>query len=360
MRALLALEDGSIFHGHAFGSPKPSGGEVVFNTAMSGYQEILTDPSYYGQIVVMTAPQIGNYGIHLGEEESSSPRAAGLVVREVTEIPAHPHATQSLPAFLAAHDRFGISEVDTRALTLHLRARGCLRGWLTTAVTDPADAVARARALPTMDQVDAVPAVSTRQTFAWQKRGEGDRPRLVVLDCGVKYNILRELEARGTAVTVVPSDTSFEAIADLAPDGVVLSNGPGDPEALKHWVPRFTRILERYPTLAICLGHQVASLALGCRIVKLPFGHHGGNHPVKELASGRVLITSQNHNYAVDPTSLPHDLTVTHQNLNDGTVEGVRHQSLPLWSVQFHPEAAPGPHDAAAIFDEFARAVRGA
>ncbi len=368
MRALLALEDGTLFDGVAFGSPRPSGGEVVFNTAMSGYQEVLTDPSYHGQIVVFTAPHIGNYGIHREEEESSRTRVAGLIVREACETPAHPDALLSLPALMREQDCFGLTEVDTRALTLHLRSRGCLRGWLTTAIEDPTDAVARARAVPTMDQVAAVPAVSTREAYAWhdgsalataERSGDRrERPRIAVLDCGVKFSILRELDQRGAEVIVLPAEASLADLAKLAPDGVVLSNGPGDPSALASWIPRVTRILETYPTLAICLGHQVASLALGCRIVKLPFGHHGGNHPVKEIDSGRVLITSQNHNYAVDPSSLTSDLAITHQNLNDGTVEGVRHRSLPLWSVQFHPEAAPGPHDAVAIFDQFVHAVR--
>ncbi|MBK8230861.1 MAG: glutamine-hydrolyzing carbamoyl-phosphate synthase small subunit [Candidatus Eisenbacteria bacterium] len=365
MRALLALEDGTIFPGRAFASAIAAGGEVVFNTAMTGYQEIITDPSYFGQIVVFTAPHVGNYGVHEGEDESARAHAAGVIVREVCETPAHSGATRSLPDFLREQDRFGLSEVDTRALTLHLRSRGCLRGWLTTAVDHPADAVERARAVPPMDRVPAVASVSTGKAYEWNpgtggshQTPRGDRPRIAVLDCGVKWNILRELQNRGCEVQVLPAETSFAELERMGPDGVLLSNGPGDPGALSAWVPRFTRILERYPTLAICLGHQVASLALGCRILKLPFGHHGGNHPVKEIASGRVLITSQNHNYAVDPGHLPEDLSVTHLNLNDGTVEGVRHRSLPLWSLQFHPEAAPGPHDAAGVFNDFVTTIR--
>ncbi len=370
MRALLALEDGSIFHGRAFGAPRETGGEVVFNTSMTGYQEILTDPSYHGQIVVFTAPHIGNYGIHAGHGESEAPRAAGLIVREVSESPSHPGATSSLPAWLRRHDLFGVTEIDTRALTLLLRRKGSLRGWMTTLVADPAEAVARARAVPMMCDLAAVPAVTTRSVYLWHEvaekfgaeagahgSGAGGGPRVAVLDCGVKFNILRALSARGCQVTVLPAETEPAVIDALAPDGIVLSNGPGDPGALTALLPRVRRLVERYPTLAICLGHQLAGLAFGCRIVKLPFGHHGGNHPVQDLRSGRVLITAQNHNYSIDPESLRNGLEVTHVDLNDGTVEGFRHRDLPLWSVQYHPEASPGPHEAGPVFDDFLGAL---
>jgi len=368
MRALLALEDGSSFAGVAFGSLRGGGGEVVFNTSMTGYQEILTDPSYHGQIVVFTAPHLGNYGIHRGHEESARIRVAGVVTREACEESSHPDSETSLPAFLRRQGIFGLTGVDTRALTLILREKGALRGWMTTETGDPQAAVENARAVIPMERIPAVEEVMTRASYSWdspsgteamQKEDSAPRPRIVVLDCGVKYNILREMAARGCDVIVVPGDTGAAGIDSLGPDGLVLSNGPGDPAALAGWLSRIDHLLVRYPTLAICLGHQLASLALGCRTVKLPFGHHGGNHPVMNLATRQVHITAQNHNYAVDPTSLSTDLSITHVNLNDGTVEGLRHRSLPLWSLQYHPEASPGPHEAASIFDEFAAALHG-
>jgi carbamoyl-phosphate synthase small subunit len=390
MRALLALEDGSVFPGRAFGSNRPAGGEVIFNTSMTGYQEILTDPSYHGQIVVFTTPHLGNYGIHEGHGESSRLRVAGVVTREVSFSPSHPRSIQSLPAFLRGSNCFGIAEVDTRALTLLIRRKGALRGWLTTEVADASDAVLSARAVPRMEELDAVPAVTTSHPYAWTNGGDpaargaggptgADRPgapaelsslvasraganhrlRVVVLDCGVKYNILRSLHRRGCEVTVFPAETGPEEIARLSPSGIVLSNGPGDPEALREWLPRMRGLIETYPTLAICLGHQLAALAFGGRVVKLPFGHHGGNHPVKDLRTRRIFITSQNHNYAIDPAGLPEGFAVTHTNLNDGTVEGLAHENLPLWSVQFHPEASPGPHEAEAVFDDFVAALAG-
>lgn len=385
MRALLALEDGSIFPGRAFGSLDASGGEVVFNTSMSGYQEILTDPSYHGQIVVFTASHIGNYGIHRGHDESSSVRVAGVVTREACLSPSHPDSWQSLPSYLREHHCFGLTEVDTRALTLTLRRKGSLRGWLTTEVTDPADAVQNALEVPPMEKIQAVAAVTTTRTYRWPSEGNGaaghgftgeagsgagrrpadetgsttsrpgalPAPRVAILDCGVKHNILRALSGRGCLVTVVPATTEPEEIERMAPDGIVLSNGPGDPGALREWLPRVTSLIQRYPTLAICLGHQLAALSFGCRIIKLPFGHHGGNHPVKDLRANRVVITAQNHNYAIDGSFLPPEIEVTHLNLNDGTVEGMAHRELPLWSVQYHPEAGPGPSDAASTFDQF-------
>lgn len=362
MRALLALEDGSVFHGRAVGATREVGGEVVFNTSMSGYQEVMTDPSYFGQIVVFTAPEIGNYGILADGNESSAPRATGLIARQVCETPSHPRLVSSVGAWLREHERFGLADIDTRALTLLLRRKGALRGLLTTQVADPSDAVARARELPTMDQVPAVESVSTKGVYQWHEQEGGRRPegpRVVVLDCGVKFNILRELAARDCQVTVLPSDSDPSLIERLAPDGVVLSNGPGDPGSVRRTLPLVTKVLERYPTLAICLGHQLVSMALGCRIVKLPFGHHGSNHPVKDLRTGQVMVTAQNHNYAIDPTSLPKDVATTHVNLNDGTVEGIAHTSLPLWSLQFHPEASPGPHEGARTFDDFVQAIGG-
>jgi carbamoyl-phosphate synthase small subunit len=399
MRALLALEDGSIFVGQAFGSPSPCGGEVVFNTAMTGYQEILSDPSYFGQIVVFTTAHVGNYGIHAEDSESAGPAAVGAVTREVCSTPRHPDSTESLPSWLARHDRFGLTGVDTRKLTLLVRTKGNLRGWLSTSET-PEEAVARARSLPVMRDVPAVPSVSTSEPYVWTTHGpaalgssshgrtlgsldgsphdrvahemssQGDalearsdraarRPRVVVFDYGVKYNILRELEQRGCEVVVIPADSGQDLVDSLAPDGVLLSNGPGDPESLAGSVPVVKQMIERYPTLAICLGHQLVGMALGCRIVKLPFGHHGANHPVKNLEANQVAITSQNHNYAISGDSLPAGIEVTHLNLNDGTVQGLRHRQYRLWSLQFHPEASPGPHDARDVFDRFVTTIGG-
>ncbi|MCA9726393.1 MAG: glutamine-hydrolyzing carbamoyl-phosphate synthase small subunit [Candidatus Eisenbacteria bacterium] len=385
MRALLALEDGSIFRGQSFGSTEPCGGEVVFNTAMSGYQEVLSDPSYFGQIVVFTSAHIGNYGIHTTDSESTGPVAVGAITREVCWSPRHPESLESLPSWLSRHGRFGLTGVDTRKLTLLVRSKGNLRGWFTTA-EDPEDAVARARSLPRMRDVAAVPTVTTTQPYTWsggQSRplesarpvagtasdaGAVDvaggsagkaRPRVVVIDYGVKHNILRELEVRGCEVIVVPADASAELVDGLEPDGVLLSNGPGDPESLERAVPMVRHTLENHPTLAICLGHQLVGMALGCRILKLPFGHHGANHPVKDIVRGRVAITSQNHNYAIDGTVLPDGVEVTHLNLNDGTVQGLRHKQYRLWSLQFHPEASPGPHDARDVFDHFVENVKG-
>lgn len=354
MDALLALEDGTLFPGRAFGAVAASGGEVVFNTAMTGYQEVLTDPSYHGQIVVFTAPQIGNYGIHAGDSESSRFRAAGVVTRAVCTRPSHPHMTDTLPGYVTREGVFGLTGVDTRALTLHVREHGNLRAWMTTEVADPAAAIALARALPRMAEVRAVEAVTSPGAYVF---AEGNGPRVLVYDFGTKTNILRSLAFRGCHVEVVPATTSFEEVEARRPDGVVLSNGPGDPEALLALVPTVRRILETYPTLAICLGHQLTGLALGCQITRLPFGHHGANHPVREVGDARVAITSQNHNYAIDAATLPAGVEVTHVNLNDGTIQGIRCRNLRFWSVQFHPEASPGPREASRLFDEFVSAV---
>ena len=377
MRALLALEDGSIFEGVAVGGVAERGGEVVFNTAMSGYQEVLTDPSYHGQIVVFTTAHLGNYGIHTYDSESSVPCAAGAVMRNVTPSPTHADSVASLPEFLASHESFGLAGVDTRALTLKLRSSGALRGWLTTRVEDPDRAVANARAVPAMERVPAVRTVTTADSYRWKgdvepARGAAfanvepavasqmpamDAPHVVVIDYGVKRNILRELARRGCYVTVLPAHADLGDVRRCAPDGVVLSNGPGDPSSVTWALPTVRSVMREFPTLAICLGHQLIGLAHGCRIEKLRFGHHGANHPVKDVIRDFVSITSQNHNYAIAKEGLPDDLEVTHWNLNDGTVQGVRHRSRPLWSVQFHPEGAPGPHDATGVFDDFVDAV---
>lgn len=357
MDALLALEDGTLFRGQAFAGLEPCGGEVVFNTAMTGYQEVLTDPSYHGQIVVFTAPQIGNYGIHAEESESRKFRAAGVITRAVSQRPSHAAAVASLPEYLQENGAFGITDIDTRALTLHIREHGNLRAWMTTEVSDPDAAVERARTLPRMAEVKAVEAVTAPEPYVFAE-GQDGAPRIVVLDFGTKTNILRSLATRGCRVEVVPATTSFEELVARKPDGVVLSNGPGDPESLEELVPTVRKILEGFPTLAICLGHQLTGMALGCRITRLPFGHHGANHPVRRVSGDSVSITSQNHNYAIDASALPPGVEVSHVNLNDGTVQGIRCADLRVMSVQFHPEASPGPHEAESLFDEFVKSLR--
>lgn len=389
MRGLLALEDGSIFPGDVVGALRDGGGEVVFNTAMTGYQEVLTDPSYHGQIVVFTTPHLGNYGIHPGDDESRGPQIAGAVMREITHEATHVGSVSSLPEYLLAHGVFALAGIDTRALTLRIRSGGALRGWLTTEVEDPQAAVERARAVPPMERVPAVRSVTTAQPREWQdpfgsasrdrstsrERARGSRseassssngesvspaewtPHVVVIDYGVKWNILRELEQRGCRITILPAQTEIDEIARLRPDGVVLSNGPGDPRSIGWALPTVRAVIESYPTLAICMGHQLVGLAYGCTIEKLPFGHHGANHPVKDLERDTVAVTSQNHNYAIAAEPMPEELRVTHLNLNDQTVQGVRHKTRPLWSYQFHPEASPGPHDAESTFDRFLEAL---
>lgn len=366
MQGLLALEDGRIFHGRSFGDPADAGGEVVFSTAMTGYQEVLTDPSYHGQFVVFTSAHIGNYGIHDGHEESSRPWVAGVIVRDLCELPSHPDSIEDMRHYARRHHLCGLADVDTRALTLHLRTRGVLRGWFTTRIEDPEEAIARAQAVPPMADRDVVSEVTTGRIH--ERDGKpasgsgdgspgGDRPLVAVLDFGVKESILHQLDRHGCRVIVAPAGTSPADIDALSPDGIVLSNGPGDPEALAPLLGAVRHVIDRYPTLAICLGHQVAGLALGARTVKLPFGHHGSNHPVQDLRSGIVCVTAQNHNYAVDAGSLPSRAEITHVNLNDGTVEGFVDRTLRLWSYQFHPEGAPGPHDSYEVFREFVGAI---
>ncbi len=354
MQALLALEDGRIFHGRSFGDHAEVGAEVVFCTAMSGYQEILTDPSYHGQLVVFTAPHLGNYGIHEGHEESARPWAAGLVVRDLCEVPSHPESVESLHRYVRRHGLCGLTEVDTRALTLHLRQQGALRGFVTSRVEDPEEAVDRARQVPAMSEQNLVGEVTVPEARVRPGTDDGSAPaRIVVLDYGVKRSILDQLAREGCTLSVLPAHADREAIDAFGPDGIVLSNGPGDPESLTALLGTVRHCIDRYPTLAICLGHQLAGLALGGRIRKLPFGHHGANHPVKDLRTNRVAVTAQNHNYALDGELLPSGVELTHVNLNDGTVEGFVHRERRLWSYQFHPEGAPGPHDSRDIFHEF-------
>jgi carbamoyl-phosphate synthase small subunit len=362
--ARLVLRDGRIFRGEPLGAAGEAWGEVIFNTAMTGYQEVLTDPSYRGQIVVMTYPLIGNYGLNAEDAESRQPWVNGFAVKEASAHPSSWRGTISLDAYLKAHGIVGIQGLDTRALTRHLRDHGAQDGLIATGETDEARLRERARALPALVGRDLVREVTAREPWRWHE-GAWDpargylppappRFRVVAYDCGIKLNILRQLAAAGCEVTVVPATTPAAAVLERRPDGVFLSNGPGDPEAVPYLIESVRALLGRVPVFGICLGHQILGLAAGGRTYKLPFGHHGANHPVKDLATGRVEITSQNHGFAVDPASVEgRGWVPSHVNLNDGTCEGLRHREWPAFSVQYHPEASPGPHDAGYLFERF-------
>ncbi len=348
--AYLALADGAVFRGVAIGARQDMLGEAVFNTGMSGYQEILTDPSYAGQFVVLTAPEVGNYGCNPEDEESRGLFLSGLVMREANP-PSNHRAVESLEAYLVRHGRPGLTGVDTRALTLHLRDHGAQKAFLHVEDTPLSEsaAIARANAWEGLDGQDYAARVSAPEPYEWNAEG---RFRVTVYDFGVKRNILRCLAALGCRVSVVPATTPAAEVLAARPNGVFLSNGPADPSALPYAHANVRELLEaRVPLMGICLGHQLLGLACGARCARLPFGHHGGNHPVRNLLDGSVAITSQNHNYAL--CDLPDTLEPTHVNLNDGTLEGVRHRTLPAYGVQFHPEAAPGPHEAQALFRPF-------
>ena len=362
--ASLVLEDGSVFQGHAFGAERSAHGEVVFNTSMTGYQEMLTDPSYAGQIVVPTYPLVGNYGINERDFESQRVQVSGFVVREHCLEPSHSMSTTTLDEFLASQGVPGISGVDTRAITRRLRTRGVMMGMI--AVDEPAEAaLSRLREVPSYGEVDFVAQVSTDQPYNWSQAKPGSEPpeqkyRIVVDDCGLKYNILRILRSKGCEVIAVPGSASTEGIMAHNPDGVVLSPGPGDPELLDYAVDTARGLIGKLPILGICLGNQVLARAFGGKNFKLKFGHRGANHPVRDLDTGTVYITAQNHGYAVEPDSLPPELEVSHVSLNDGTVEGLRHRSLPVMSIQYHSEASPGPLDNEYIFDRFLDMVKDA
>jgi carbamoyl-phosphate synthase small subunit len=371
MEALLALEDGRLFRGKGFGAHTERGGEVVFNTSLTGYQEIFTDPSYAGQIVCLTYPHIGNVGANPSDNEAARPHIEALVVRDFSEIASNWRSQETAERFLARHGIPILSHIDTRALVLHLRRHGAMRAMLSTASADGEALAARARALPSMVGLDLARGVSTPQPYGWTEpsielarspkpEARSTPDHVVAYDYGLKQNILRRLVDVGCSVTVVPALTSPEDVLAMKPDGVFLSNGPGDPEPCTYGIEAVRKLAGRLPIFGICLGHQIIGLALGGRTYKLKFGHHGANHPVKNLLTGKVEITAQNHGFAVDPDSLPlSEVELTHMNLNDQTLEGLRHRSLPLFGVQYHPEASPGPHDSHYLFDEFARLMEG-
>ena len=373
MRAILALEDGRHFEGESFGATGTRVGEICFNTAMTGYQEVLTDPSYRGQIVAMTYPLIGNYGTNSLDQESRSPHVRGFVIEELSETPSNWRSEMSLDEYLHKWDIPGVQRIDTRALTRHLRTRGAMKACLTTEEISPKEATQRAIEGEGVIGMDYVREVSTPEVYQWDPNDELSKPwtiangsqtnqpslpptrfRVVAYDYGIKQNILRLLRQKRFSVTVVPASTTAEEVIALGPDGVFLSNGPGDPAALPYAHKAVRDLMGKIPIFGICLGHQILGFAFGGSTFKLKFGHRGANQPVKDLRSGKVAITAQNHGFAVDPESLPSNVEVTHINLNDGTVEGMRHKELPIFSVQYHPEAAPGPHDAAYFFGQFA------
>lgn len=380
-KAILALEDGTVFHGYSFGATGETSGEVVFNTSMTGYQEILTDPSYAGQIVTMTYPLIGNYGVNKADFESRRPFVEGFIVREASAIHSSWRAEGSLQDLLVEHGIVGIEGVDTRAITKHIRSVGAMRGMISVSDTSAADVVEKAKSVPSIVGADLVRDVTVDKPYSWTELTKG-KYKVVAFDFGIKMNIIRCLAHAGCDIRVVPADTAADDVLAMNPDGIFLSNGPGDPAAVTYAIETIRELIGKKPIFGICLGHQLLSLAIGGETYKLKFGHRGGNQPVKNLLNGRVEITSQNHGFAVDPRSLDVEekhwqvgktiplggwsgksdfgaMEITHINLNDGTVEGLRCLDVPAFSVQYHPEASPGPHDARYLFDQFIEMMQG-
>ncbi|MBL7179138.1 MAG: glutamine-hydrolyzing carbamoyl-phosphate synthase small subunit [Desulfobacterales bacterium] len=376
MKALLALEDGRTFPCRSFTGPGEAKGEVVFNTSMTGYQEILTDPSYNGQLVTMTYPLIGNYGINPEDVESDRIQVAGFLVKEYQDFPSNYRSTSPLAEYLKAQGVLGVEEIDTRALTLHIRNAGAMRAFISTQDLDPSACVQRARQIPTMVGQDLAKGVTTRVPYYWidgkpvlGEQGDialdhtvwkhkGRKPSVAAFDYGIKYNILRCLEHSGFETVVIPATTGADTVRAMQPDGIFLSNGPGDPEPVTYAIETIRQLLGYVPMFGICLGHQLLGLALGGSTFKLKFGHRGANQPVKNLLTGRVEITSQNHGFAVDIDSLRgKNVEITHINLNDNTLEGFRHRAYRIFTAQYHPEASPGPHDAKYLFDEFKKMI---
>jgi len=350
-KAKIALEDGLILEGFSFGAQGQTFGEVVFNTSMAGYQEILTDPSYKGQIVTMTYPLIGNYGINTEDIESKKPHVSGFVVKECSRITSNWRSQMHLAQYLKENNIMGIEGIDTRALTKHIRLQGAMKAIISTDDMDNNSLVQKAKQSQGLIGIDLVKDVTCNKPYYWNKEG---KYKIVTLDCGVKFNILRRLAKRDCKVLVVPASYPAEDILKEKPEGILLSNGPGDPEGVPYVVETVKKLLGKVPIFGICLGNQMLGLALGGRTYKLKFGHHGGNHPVKDLRTGRIAITVQNHGFCVDMDTLnKDDIEITHMNLNDNTLEGIRHKKMPIFSVQFHPESGPGPNDAQYLFDEF-------
>lgn len=372
-KAKLVLADGTVFEGRGFGARGEAVGEVVFNTSMMGYQEIMTDPSYKGQIVTMTYPLIGNYGANEEDHESIMPQVEGFVVKENSLYPSNWRSKKTLDAYLKENNIVGIEGIDTRSLTRHIRDVGAQEGIISSEDLDSKSLLRKAKKSPGLIGRDLVKEVTCKKGYQWSqgewslKKGykefspledNEERFNVVAYDLGIKYNILRKLVEAGCNVTVVPADTEAEKVLELNPDGIFLSNGPGDPEGVPYVAQNVKKLLEKKPIFGICLGHQILGLAFGGKTFKLKFGHRGGNQPVMDLSTEKVEITSQNHGFAVDSESLPDDIRITHINLNDRTVEGLMHQELPIFSVQYHPEASPGPHDASYLFKRFMESMR--